>query len=76
MIVTSYLPKIIQAIVSDVMEIIPRPDSIPFSPANMFVKLEPTDNAIGIVIRYNNPTLGGATQIKGRPAKNNKKIFF
>ena len=53
----------------------PNPDSIPFKPASILVKLEPIDNATGIVIRYNNPTFDGAAQINGRPARNNKKNF-
>ena len=73
MIVTSYFPKIIHAIVSDVIEITPKPDSIPFRPASMLVRLAPIDSAIGIVIRYNMPTFGGAAHIRGRPAINSRK---
>ena len=75
MIVTSYLPSNMHAIVSEAIEMIPKPDSIPFNPASILVRLDPIDNAIGIVIRYNNPTLGGAAQISGSPAKNSKKNF-
>ena len=74
-IVTSYLPKIIHAIVSDVIEITPKPDSIPFKPASMFVRLDPIERAIGIEIKYTIPTLGGAAHIKGRPAMKSKKNF-
>ena len=75
MIVTSYLPNMIQAIVREVIEMTPKPDSIPFKPASMLVRLDPIDNAIGIVIRYNNPTFDGAAQINGRPARNSRKNF-
>ena len=61
---------------NEAIEIIPNPDSIPLRPASIFVKLDPIERAIGIEIRYNNPTLGGAAQINGRPAKNNKKNFL
>lgn len=73
--VTSYFPSIMHAIVRDAIEITPKPDSIPFKPASMFVKLEPIERAIGIVIKYNKPTFGGAAHINGRPAKNNKVNF-
>ena len=69
------LPKMIQAIVREVIEMTPKPDSIPFKPASMLVRLDPIDNAIGIVIRYNNPTFDGAAQINGRPARNSRKNF-
>ena len=75
MMVTSYFPKMIHATVRHAIEMIPKPDSIPLRPASMFVRLDPIDNAIGIVIRYNKPTLGGAAQINGRPAMNSKKNF-
>ena len=72
-IVTSYFPNRIQAIVRDVIEITPKPDSIPFKPASMFVRLDPIERAMGIEIKYNIPTLGGAAHIRGRPAMKSKK---
>ena len=60
MIATSYFPRMIQLIVREVMEITPRPDSIPFKPASILVRLEQIETAIGIKIIYKRPTLGGA----------------
>ena len=74
-IVTSYFPKIIHDIVKEVSAIIPSPDSIPFKPASILVKLDPIEIAIGIQIRYTIPTFGGAAHIKGIPAKNNRNSF-
>ena len=51
MMVTSYFPRMIHAIVREAIEMIPKPDSIPLSPASMFVRFDPIDNAIGIVIK-------------------------
>ena len=56
-------------------EIIPKPDSIPFKPASIFVRLDPIEIAIGIEIKYNIPTLDGAAHINGTPAKNNRNNF-
>ena len=75
MIVTSYFPKIIQEIVKEASDIIPKPDSIPFKPANILVKLDPIEIAIGIEIKYNKPTFDGAAHINGRPAKKRRKNF-
>ena len=43
---TSYLPMIIQEILSEVMAMAPRPDSIPFKPASMLVRLAAIETAI------------------------------
>ncbi len=75
MIATSYFPKIIQLIVREVMEMTPRPDSIPFNPASIFVKLEQIETAIGIKIIYKRPTFGGAIHNNGIPAKKSKNSF-
>ena len=53
----------------------PRPDSIPFKPASILVKLEQIETAIGIRIIYKRPTFGGAIHHNGIPAKNSKKSF-
>lgn len=75
MIATSYFPKMIQLIVREVMEMTPRPDSIPFNPASIFVKLEQIETAIGIKIIYKRPTFGGAIHNNGIPAKKSKNSF-
>ena len=72
---TSYLPRMIQLSVSEVIEITPSPDSIPFNPASILVKLEDMETAIGIMIIYRIPTLGGAIHHNGMPAKNNRNSF-
>ena len=74
-IATSYFPNIIQLIVNEVMEITPRPDSIPFKPASILVKLEDIETAIGIRIIYKRPTLGGAIHHNGIPAMKSKNNF-
>ena len=64
-----------QLIVRAVIEMTPKPDSIPFKPASILVKLEQIETAIGIMIIYKSPTLGGAIHHNGIPAKNNKNNF-
>ncbi len=72
---TSYLPMIIQAILRDVIAIAPNPDSIPFNPASILVRLAAMDTAMGIDNMYTIPTLGGAIQMRGKPASH-KRISF
>ena len=74
-IATSYFPRMIQLIVREVIEITPRPDSIPFNPASILVKLEQIETAIGIKSIYKRPTLGGAIHHNGIPAKKSKNNF-
>ena len=50
MIATSYLFIIIQDNVNEVIAITPSPVSIPLNPANIFVRLEAIDTAIGMNI--------------------------
>ena len=61
--------------VKEASEMIPKPDSIPFKPANILVKFDPIEIAIGIEIKYNKPTFDGAAHINGRPAKNRRNNF-
>ncbi len=72
---TSYFPIIMQEAVREVMAMTPNPDSTPFNPANILVKLDAMETDMGIIIRYRIPTSGGATQIKGNPAKKSKRSF-
>ena len=61
--------------VREVIEMTPRPDSIPFKPASILVKLEQMETAIGIRIIYKIPTFGGATHNNGIPAKKRRNNF-
>ena len=72
---TLNLSSIKQDIVKAVIAMTPSPDSIPFNPASMFVKLAATDTAMGIMIKYIIPRLVGAIQTKGIPANHSKKSF-
>jgi hypothetical protein len=45
---TSYLPIIMQEILSEVMAMTPNPDSIPFRPANILVRLAAIYTKIGM----------------------------
>ena len=56
-IATSYFPRMIQLIVSEVIEITPRPDSIPFNPASILVRLEQIETAILSALENTPPEL-------------------
>jgi hypothetical protein len=53
----------------------PRPDSIPFNPASILVRLAAMETAMGMDNMYINPTLGGAIQIRGKPASQSRINF-